>query len=66
MQVDKEFGLYLAKTRLQSRMMQNVKSQFENANMVEWIERLAKCRSVKAVKRLANKFELADKIFVDK
>lgn len=57
---DKQFLLYVAKSKLHARMMRGVKTQFENANMLEWTARIGSCRTLTAVEKLRTEFERAD------
>jgi hypothetical protein len=57
---NKSFTLYIAKTNLHRRMMRDVRTQFENANMQDWLTKLASCRTLVAIAKLQKTFEIAD------
>jgi hypothetical protein len=57
---DKQWALYLAKTDAQRRIVRDVRTPFENANVLPWIVRLGTCRTVVSVAKLRAEFEIAD------
>lgn len=59
--MNNNWKMYLAICEAKRRLNRNVSTPFEVANMAEWHERLAACKSLRAVNHLMSEFETADK-----